>query len=281
MSQFDFGTIDPNSKSGPQLALDLNKFRDALNSSHRGSARPAYAQAGMLWVRETSSTQWDLMLFDGDADFVLRSINPETNTLILIPQESVQGLTALAQGVADIGQASEAKIGLAKVATQQQADDGTDDLSFITSKKLAARIANFTRTASETVAGFAKIATQALVNAGADDSTYVTPKKLKAGFVFSFGTLGYIGLPSWLGGFMVQWGRVSGAAGSVVQAFPTSFSSNCYGVVGGPILNSLSRVESLNVSALAAMNFTCSRTYVAGGTAASSSTDHFFFAWGV
>lgn len=80
---------------------------------------------------------------------------------------------------------------------------------------------------------------------------------------------------------MVQWGRVSGAAGAVVQAFPTSFSSNCYGVVGGPILGSLNRLESLNVSAVAAMNFTCSRSYSAAGTAAGSATEHFYLAWGV
>lgn len=94
MSQSDFGTIDPNSKSGPQLALDLNKFRDALNSGHRGSTRPAYAQAGMQWVRETSSTQWDLMFFDGDTDFVLRSVNPTTNALIGMPTSQIQGLDA-------------------------------------------------------------------------------------------------------------------------------------------------------------------------------------------
>nr|WP_319527809.1 hypothetical protein [Pseudomonas laurentiana] len=93
MSQFDFGTIDPNSKSGPQLALDLNKFRDALNTLHRGTVRPAYAQGGMLWVRETSSTQWDLMFFDGDTDFVFRSVNPTANTLIGIPQSQIEGLS--------------------------------------------------------------------------------------------------------------------------------------------------------------------------------------------
>lgn len=103
MSQFDFGTIDPNSKSGPQLALDLNKFRDALNSSHRGSARPAYAQAGMLWVRETSSTQWDLMFFDGDADFVLRSVNPQTNQLLPMPFTQVSGLGTSATADLTIG----------------------------------------------------------------------------------------------------------------------------------------------------------------------------------
>lgn len=99
MSQSDFGTIDPNSKSGPQLALDLNKFRDALNSGHRGSARPVYAQAGMLWVRETSSTQWDLMFFDGDTDFVLRSVNPTANKLIGIPQSQIECLSDTLSGL--------------------------------------------------------------------------------------------------------------------------------------------------------------------------------------
>lgn len=135
--------------------------------------------------------------------------------------------------------------------------------------------------ATETLLGVMKVATQAQTNAGTDDATVVTPKKLKTGVAYSLGTSGYIGLPSWLGGFMVQWGRVSGAAGAVVQALPTSFSSNCYGVVGVPILSSLNRVESLNVSALAAMNFTCSRSYSAGGTAAGSATEHFYLAWGV
>ena len=100
MSQFDFGTIDPNTKSGTQLALDLNNFRSALNSLHKGSTRPSYAEAGMMWVREVSSTQWDLCIFDGDTDFVLRSLNPTTNTLLTIPSSQITGLdTAIAMGV--------------------------------------------------------------------------------------------------------------------------------------------------------------------------------------
>lgn len=98
MSQFDFATIDPNAKSGTQLAVDLNNWRDALHSCHRGAERPSYAKGGMLWVRETSSEQWDLMFCDGDADFVLRSVNPTTNQLIGIPQSAVSGL---AQVIAD------------------------------------------------------------------------------------------------------------------------------------------------------------------------------------
>lgn len=136
--------------------------------------------------------------------------------------------------------------------------------------------------ATETVLGVMKVATQAQTNAGTDDATAVTPKKLKSGFTFlAAGASGYIGLPSWLGGFMLQWSRVSGAAGLVTQPFPISFTSGCYGVVGSAITGSLTRVESLNVQAVTTANFTCSRTYSAGGTAAGSTTEFFFFAWGV
>lgn len=282
MSQFDFGTIDPNSKSGPQLALDLNKFRDALNSAHRGSARPAYAQAGMLWVRETSSTQWDLMFFDGDTDFVLRSINPETNTLIQIPQESVQGLTALAQGFADIGQATETKIGIAKVATQQQTDDGTDDLNFITSKKLAARIANFTRTASETVAGFAKIATQALVNAGSDDSSFVTPKKLRWGFAISATTNGYIAFPSWLGGLIIQWGVTTDIASdsSFTVTFPIQFTVLPFGISSIGV-NDNSSTSKDNVPQLVSRSVTSMVLRANGVSGTTAAAPQIWFAVGI
>ena len=92
MSQYDFGTINPNEKSGSQLALDLNGFRDAVNSGHKGAERPTYAQAGMQWIREVSTERWDLMLYDGESDTVLRSVNPATNELIKLPTSDIAGL---------------------------------------------------------------------------------------------------------------------------------------------------------------------------------------------
>ncbi|BBT38853.1 hypothetical protein [Pseudomonas putida] len=92
MSQFDWGAMDPNAKSGSQLAIDLNNFRDALNSLHRGISRPPYVQAGMLWLKEVASEQWDVVLHDGQADLVLRSLNPTTSELFKIPTDEVDGL---------------------------------------------------------------------------------------------------------------------------------------------------------------------------------------------
>jgi hypothetical protein len=85
LSQSDFGVIDPNTKSGTQLAVDLNGFRDAVNSGHSGATRPAYLPAGGHWVRIVSSTQWDLVMYDGAVNYTLRSINPTTGQKIGIP----------------------------------------------------------------------------------------------------------------------------------------------------------------------------------------------------
>lgn len=86
--------------------------------------------------------------------------------------------------------------------------------------------------ASETVAGFAKIATQTLVNAGADDSSFVTPKKLRWGFAISATTNGYIALPSWLGGLIIQWGVTTDIAtdSSFTVTFPIQFTVLPFGI---------------------------------------------------
>lgn len=55
MTQYDFGTIDPATKSGSQLSTDLNNWRNAQNSHHKGSTAPSYAIAGMLWLDDSTS----------------------------------------------------------------------------------------------------------------------------------------------------------------------------------------------------------------------------------
>ncbi|MDO9345221.1 MAG: phage tail protein [Pseudomonas sp.] len=87
--------------------------------------------------------------------------------------------------------------------------------------------------ATEINQGTAKIATQVQTDTGTDDATIVTPKKMRFGFQFIKGVNGAIVFPTWLGGFIFQWGLASnvGRAGSGIGptrdvtlpvAFPTA-----------------------------------------------------------
>lgn len=98
MSQFDFGTINPDTKDGTTLASDLGSWRDALNTVHGGAARPAYVQAGMLWRKEVSGTLWELTLYDGTTDVVIANVNPSTG-VFSPPNDSVGGTAIQANAV--------------------------------------------------------------------------------------------------------------------------------------------------------------------------------------
>jgi hypothetical protein len=81
MTQYNFGTIDPDTKTGTALATDLNSWRDALHSTHKGSVAPTYAIAGMQWI-DDASTPWLAKRYDG-ADWITEgSINASTNQFI-------------------------------------------------------------------------------------------------------------------------------------------------------------------------------------------------------
>lgn len=78
MAQYDFGTIDPNTKSGTALATDLNSYRNAVNSMHSGSAAPSYITAGMMWV-DTTSADYKVKLYDGAQSITVAIIDATNN----------------------------------------------------------------------------------------------------------------------------------------------------------------------------------------------------------
>lgn len=78
MAQYDFGTIDPNTKSGTALATDLNSYRNAVNSMHSGSAAPSYITAGMMWV-DTTSADYEVKLYDGAQSITVAIIDATNN----------------------------------------------------------------------------------------------------------------------------------------------------------------------------------------------------------
>lgn len=59
-----------------------------------------------------------------------------------------------------------------------------------------------------------------------------------AGFAASFTTNGYIKLPSWLGGFILQWGSGNAGSAGPTVTFPIAFTTACYAVICGDIGNS-------------------------------------------
>lgn len=85
--------------------------------------------------------------------------------------------------------------------------------------------------ATETAAGMTELATQNEVDSQTDDQRIVTPKKLGNGFAINLSVNGYIKLPSWLSGFMIQWGRVQVAdLLSTTVVFPAQFNTACFNI---------------------------------------------------
>lgn len=76
MSQYDFGDLESPLSGTAFFNTHLEPWRDALHSMHKGSSRPSYAVAGMIWVDDTTSP-WLLKMFNGTAnDITLGSIDP-------------------------------------------------------------------------------------------------------------------------------------------------------------------------------------------------------------
>lgn len=106
-------------------------------------------------------------------------------------------------------------------AGQTEAEAGTDDSKWMTALGVFRAITKVVGQATESVFGWARVATQVQLNAGVDDTTIITPKKIKAGFSVLLEGSGYIALPSWLGGWILQW--VNGGA---VASIPSGGNSS-------------------------------------------------------
>lgn len=78
MAQSDFGTMNPATTSGTDLASTLSDFRDALNSCHKGNSAPSYIAAGMMWINDTA-TPWVINFYDGTDSIPIGTLNATTN----------------------------------------------------------------------------------------------------------------------------------------------------------------------------------------------------------
>jgi hypothetical protein len=98
MAQYDFGTIDPNTKSGTALATDLNSYRNAVNSMHSGSSAPSYITAGMMWV-DTTSANYEVKLYDGAQSITVAVIDATNNVArVAVDPAETSYITSTASG---------------------------------------------------------------------------------------------------------------------------------------------------------------------------------------
>ena len=117
----------------------------------------------------------------------------------------------------------------ANVVPQAEAETGTATTARAwTAQRVKQAISAVVKAATETVAGIAEVATQAETDMGSDDARFVTPKKLRWGFSMLLASPGYIALPSWLGGVIMQWGLVGGvsAGATATITLPLAFTNN-------------------------------------------------------
>lgn len=93
MSQYDHGEIDPDSTSGTDLAAMLSLRRLAQNSGHVGTVRPAYLLPGGTWTKDMGDgNTYQLMLWDGDTDIILGTVNRVANTFTAAISVTLTGL---------------------------------------------------------------------------------------------------------------------------------------------------------------------------------------------
>lgn len=93
-----------------------------------------------------------------------------------------------------------------------------------------AALAALAREGSETISGTLRIASRAEVNAGVVDNAAVSPRKIRWGFSMQFGANGYLMLPTWLGGLILQYGSSVNTTENADVSFPLAFPNRCFWV---------------------------------------------------
>ena len=80
MSQYTLRTIDPLTKTGTQLATDLNNWSLASETWHSDVSRPGYAVTGTIWVDTTSDPVHQVKWYTGDADINFLDFHDTSDT---------------------------------------------------------------------------------------------------------------------------------------------------------------------------------------------------------
>jgi len=232
-------------------------FQDPLNQSQIVAEQIIPENVGDWWIRELGIFSEDgtlvavancpdtykplltsgagrtqvirMVLIVSDTSAVELKIDP---AVVLATRKYVDDVMAAHKQSRDHPDASETAKGFTRYATQVQVNETVpanqkDDV-VVTVKKLW----GWVKQASESVLGMMKVATQQQTDTGAADDVAITPKKLLYGFSANLTVPGYAAFPSFLGGWIIQWGRFNvppNSVGNIVDgsgwdfALPISF----------------------------------------------------------
>lgn len=192
-------------------------FADPLNASQLVAEQIIPETVGGWWIRE-------LGLYDEAGTLIAIANCPDTYKPLL---SEGSGRTQVIRMVLIVSSTSavELKIDPAVVlATRQYVDEVMK----------AHKESRDHPAASEDEKGFSRLASQAQTNAGIADDVVITPKKMKWGFSINLSPTGYIIMPAWLGGLIIQWGSLTTeTAGKAFVTFPVAYPNACLNVTIG------------------------------------------------
>ncbi|MFM4946209.1 phage tail protein [Aeromonas dhakensis] len=150
--------------------------------------------------------------------------------VVLATRKYVDDALAAHKQSRDHPDASETEKGFTRYAAQAEVNETVTANQKADAVVTVKTLWGWVKQASETVLGMMKVATQAQTDAGTSDAVTITPKKLRSGISFMLGSVGYICLPSWMGGIIIQWGTGIGASTyDFGISFPIAFPTACWG----------------------------------------------------
>lgn len=151
-------------------------------------------------------------------------------------------------------------------STQAEAEAGTDDTKPVTPLRVLQAIRSVAALATEALRGVLRVGTQSEVNAGSADDVAVTPKKLRFGFAVNLAPNGYVALPTWLGGLVIQWGSSVGGVEPFIGAFPIAWPNGCYSMIVTPKSGDLANDVSYGIANISISGFEMRRLGTANTT---------------
>ncbi|WP_392463933.1 phage tail protein [Aeromonas dhakensis] len=168
-----------------------------------------------------------IVLIVSDTSAVELKIDP---AVVLATRKYADDLMAAHKQSRDHPDASETAKGFTRYATQAEVNETVTTNQKADAVVTVKTLWGWVKQASETVLGLMKVATQEQTDAGTSDAVTITPKKLRSGISFMLGSVGYICLPSWMGGIIIQWGTGIGASTyDFGISFPIAFPTACWG----------------------------------------------------